>query len=59
MLNKIADLLAENVEGVKIIRAWEVAPEISMLSGSSKISKEKAMKLAVYKPDIVIASQCD
>ena len=58
-LNKIAALFTERVKGVKIIRAWEAAPETLMVSGSSKISKEKAGTLAAYKPDMVIASQGD
>jgi hypothetical protein len=58
-LNKIADFLTEKVKGVKIIKAWEVAPETAVVSGNSKVSKEKARKLSAYKPDLSIASQCD
>ena len=58
-LNKIGDLLTEKVKSVKIIKAWEVAPETAMTSGSSKRSKEKVEKLSAYKPDIVIGAQCD
>jgi hypothetical protein len=58
-LNKIADLLTEKVKCVKIIKAWEVAPETAVVSGNSKTSKEKARKLSAYKPDLSIASQCD
>ncbi|MFC2005955.1 hypothetical protein ACFLVG_03225 [Chloroflexota bacterium] len=58
-LNKIADLLIENVKDVKITRGWEVAPETARVSPNASISKETAKKLANLKPDIVIASQGD
>ena len=58
-LNKIAELLTENVEGVKIIKGWEVAPETTKVSATSSMSKNIAEKLADFKPDIVIASQGD
>ena len=58
-LNKIAELFIESVEGVKIIRGWEVAPETKKVSSNSSTSKNTARKLAEFKPDIVIASQGD
>ena len=58
-LNKIAELLIENVEGVKIIRGWEVVPETAKVSSNPSGSKKTARKLADFKPDIVIASQGD
>ena len=58
-LNKIAELLTERVEGVKIIRSWEVAPETAVTSPNLSMSKKKTGKLADFKPDIVIGSQGD
>ena len=58
-LNRIAELLSENVQGVKIIRGWEVAPETAIVSSNKSISIKTADKLAESKPDIVIASQGD
>jgi hypothetical protein len=58
-LSKIGELLVEKEKGVKIIKDWEVLPQLNALSGSQNVSKEKVSKLAVYKPDIVIGSQGD
>ena len=58
-LNKIAGLLTEAVEGVKIIRSWEVAPETAVTSPNLSASKKKVRKLADFKPDIIIGSQGD
>ncbi|MFC1862063.1 hypothetical protein ACFLT4_01980 [Chloroflexota bacterium] len=58
-LNKIAELLTEKVEGVKIIRGWEVAPGTTRVSENASTSKETARKLADFQPDIVISSQGD
>ena len=58
-LNRVADLLTENVKGVEIIKSWEVAPETATVSGNPHKSQEFAKKLAEYKPDIAIGSQAD
>ncbi|MFC1933975.1 hypothetical protein ACFLUK_02010 [Chloroflexota bacterium] len=57
-LNKIAELLTEKVEGVKIIRGWEVTPEIAR-GLNQGASKEAVSKLTALKPDIVIGAQAD
>ena len=59
LLNMIAELLKENVKGVKFIKSWEVAPETATSSASTTFSQEFVKKLAEYKPDIAIGSQAD
>ncbi|MFB3884850.1 MAG: UGSC family (seleno)protein [Thermodesulfobacteriota bacterium] len=59
-LNGVAGLLTDKVKDVKIIKAWEVAPDtVDPITGSWERSKEFAAKIASFKPDIVIASQAD
>ncbi len=59
-LNRVAELLKENVKGIKVIKSWEVAPEtVDPITGNDERSKEFARKIASFKPDIVIAAQAD
>jgi hypothetical protein len=58
-LNRIAELLNEKVRGVKVIKAWEVAPETNVISYSRDRSVSIAKKLASFKPDIVIGAPAD
>ncbi len=58
-LNRIAEHLRQDVKGVSIIKAWEVAPETATISDNPATSQEFARKLAGLKPDISIASQAD
>jgi hypothetical protein len=59
-LTRVAELFAEKVKDVRIIKSWEVVPEATdPISGSPDRSKEFATKIAAFKPDIVIASQAD
>ena len=59
-LDRVAELLAQKVKGIKIIKSWEVAPEtVDPISGSQERSIELMKKLAAFKPDIVIGSQAD
>lgn len=58
-LNRVAELLAEKVKDVKIIKSWEVALETADISQNEGKSKQFVKKLATFKPDIVIGSQCD
>lgn len=58
-LNRIGELLAKEVKGVKIIKSWEVAPETASLSSNQETSVAWAKKLGALKPDLVIASQAD
>ena len=59
LLNRIAELLMENVQGIKIIKSWEVAPETATTTENPHVSQEFAKKLAAFKPDMAIASQAD
>lgn len=58
-LNRIAELLAQQVKDVKIIKAWETFPETPRSSSGAEASKDFAKKIAGLKPDLVIASQAD
>ncbi len=59
-LDRVAELLAQKVKDVRIIKSWEVAPEtVDPISGSQERSMELMKKLAAFKPDLVIGSQAD
>lgn len=58
-LDRVAELLTAQVKNVKIIKAYETNPEISMISHTLEKSREIAKKLAAKNPDLVIASQAD
>ena len=58
-LNRVAELLQKEVKGIKIIKSWEVKPETNTISQNLDLSKKFAEKIASFKPDLVIASQCD
>lgn len=59
-LDRVAELLAQRVKGVKIIKSWEVSPEtVDPISGSQERSMELMKKLAALKPDLVIGAQAD
>jgi hypothetical protein len=59
-LNRIGELLAENVKNVKLIKSWEVAPEtVDPITGSHERSEAFARRIAQFKPDIIIGAQSD
>jgi len=59
-LDRVAELLAQKVKDIRIIKSWEVAPEtVDPISGSQERSVELMKKLAAFKPDLVIGSQAD
>jgi negative regulator of sigma E activity len=58
-LTRVTELLEKEVKEIKIIKAWEVAPETNTISQNPDLSKKFAETIASYKPDLVIASQCD
>ncbi len=62
-LNRLAELLTEKVKNVKIIKIYEREPWTNLTAGPPYMSAEDAKKIAVkiaeYKPDLVIASQAD
>jgi len=54
-LNRVAALLAEKIEGLKIIKAWEAVPGSDALYPKPEILKQ----IADLKPDLVISAQGD
>jgi hypothetical protein len=59
-LNRVAELLAEKVKGIRVVKAWEVFPDsIEAISGSQERSVALAKGLSALKPDIVIGSHGD
>lgn len=58
-LNRVADLLAERVKGVKVIKMWEIDRDTAVISDSLEKSDKFREEIVKLKPDIVIASQAD
>ncbi|MBI4267144.1 MAG: hypothetical protein HY668_02105 [Chloroflexi bacterium] len=58
-LNKIAELLTSSVAGVKVVKAWEAAPETARQTGTKEDARKIVKRLAEFKPDIVIGAQGD
>lgn len=58
-LNRIAELLTDRIEGLAIVRNWEVALRTRETSSSPQQSQDFAQALAAYRPDIVIGATGD
>ena len=58
-LDRVAELLDQQVRPGKVIKFYETDPSTNVISGTYAASAEIAKKIAALKPDIVIASQCD
>lgn len=58
-LETVAELLEKEVKDIKIVKLWKVAPETNAGSQDPELSKKFAEKIASFKPDLVIGSQCD
>jgi ABC-type Fe3+-hydroxamate transport system substrate-binding protein len=58
-LNRVAELLTEQVKGVKIIKIWEVDKSTAIISGSLEKSEAFAEEIIKLKPDIVVSTQAD
>ena len=58
-LDRVAELLTEQVKGIQLVKIYEKHPETATISGSPEKSQAKAQTIAQYKPDLVISSQCD
>jgi hypothetical protein len=58
-LNQVAELLAEKVKDVKIIKAYELVLQHNTISQNQDQSMQVAKEIAAMKPDIVIGSQAD
>ncbi len=58
-LNQIAEMLTQQFKGIKLVKAWELAPKLKTISQNQTNSQKIADKIASWKPDLVIASQAD
>ncbi|MBI2858827.1 MAG: hypothetical protein HYX90_07095 [Chloroflexi bacterium] len=58
-LNKIAELLVKNIPGIRVVKAWQVAPETARQTGSKEDARRTTRRLIDFKPDVVIGSQGD
>jgi hypothetical protein len=58
-LDRVAELLTEQVKGIQLVKIYDKHPETATISGSPEKSQAKAQTIAQYKPDLVISSQCD
>lgn len=59
-LSRVAARLVEEVKGVRVIKAWEAAPNTAeAITGSQEGSMALAKRLAAFKPDLVIGVQGD
>ena len=58
-LDRIANLFAQKINNVRLVKAWEVLPESKNSGTNSEASKEMAANLSKFKPDICVASQGD
>jgi ABC-type Fe3+-hydroxamate transport system substrate-binding protein len=58
-LNRVAELLTDQVKGVKIIKMWEVDKSTAIISNSLEKSEAFAEKIVNLKPDIVVSTQAD
>jgi ABC-type Fe3+-hydroxamate transport system substrate-binding protein len=59
VLDRVAELLTENVPGVKIVKMYRVDPSTAVVSETMEKSLQITDKIVALKPDIVIASQAD
>jgi hypothetical protein len=62
-LDRVAELLTQQVKGIKIVKLYEREVSMNRLSGPPYGTVEDpikfAKKIAEYKPDLVIGSQAD
>ncbi len=58
-LNRLAELLIQQVDGIKVVKAWEADPLTAVLSESVEDSKEVTDRLLALDPDLLITAQAD
>jgi len=58
-LNRVGELLTQQVKKVKIIKLWEMDRDTAVISDGLEKSERLAAKIAEQKPAIVIAAQGD
>jgi len=58
-LDRLAELLSERVKNVKVVKSYEIFPEMSIISHTVDKGQEIAKKLLGLKADIVIGAIAD
>lgn len=58
-LNRLGELLAQQVKNIRIIKMWETDKSTAVISKSAEVSEQVAASIARLKPDLVIAAQAD
>lgn len=58
-LDYLGNLLNNKYKDIKIIKVWVTHPETAIISRKAETSEQIASKIAVMKPDVVIAAQAD
>ena len=58
-LNRVGELLTQQVKNVKVIKMWEVDSSTAVISKNAEVSSQVTEKISKLKPDIVIAAQAD
>ena len=57
-LDRIAELLTDQVKNIRVIKLWEVMSSMETTT-TNLLSSEQLEEIAQLSPDLVIASQCD
>jgi hypothetical protein len=58
-LNRVGELLAQQVKNVKIVKLWETDKATADVSKNGEVSEQTAVTIAKLKPALVIAAQAD
>ena len=58
-LNRVGELLTQQVKNVRVIKMWEVDSSTAVISKNAEGSSQVTEKISKLKPDIVIAAQAD
>ena len=58
-LNRVGELLTQQVKNVRVIKMWEVDSSTAVISKNAEVSSQVTEKISKLKPDIVIAAQAD
>ena len=58
-LNRLGELMAQQVKNVRIIKMWETDKSTAVISKNAEVSEQVAGSIAKLKPDLVIAAQAD
>jgi len=58
-LNRLGELMAQQVRNVRIIKMWETDKSTAAISKNAEVSEQVAASIAKLKPDLVIAAQAD